>query len=283
MTAVHQMELLAAATNMTTLDQPHVDAINLISSFLAKPDIDSLLQCPKVDVIVLCGNSVLPIAEHVFTALQARPDLARYLVICGGIGHSTEHLYHSVASHPSFQPVAESVSGLPEAQVLRTILDKFYDSPHITRSGLRILVEDKSTNCGANAIEARRILLDHGVKPESILLVQDPTMSLRTLASLEKAYANDEVPPNLKACPTLVPAVRLGSNGELSFDVPGMDSTSLWTMSRFLDLLMGEIPRLRDDADGYGPRGKGFIAHVDIPEAVASAYRMLQPVLQNRR
>jgi hypothetical protein len=30
---------------------------------------------------------------------------------------------------------------------------------------------------------------------------------------------------------------------------------------------------LRDDADGYGPLGRNFIDHVDIPEQVLLAYR----------
>lgn len=34
---------------------------------------------------------------------------------------------------------------------------------------------------------------------------------------------------------------------------------------------MGEIPRLQDDENGYGPKGKNFIAHVDIPETVQEA------------
>lgn len=39
---------------------------------------------------------------------------------------------------------------------------------------------------------------------------------------------------------------------------------------------MGEIPRLRDDADGYGPNGRGFIAHVDIPPEVEAAFAELR-------
>ena len=31
---------------------------------------------------------------------------------------------------------------------------------------------------------------------------------------------------------------------------------------------MGEVPRLRDDEHGYGPLGRGFIAHVDVPDEV---------------
>ena len=47
-------------------------------------------------------------------------------------------------------------------------------------------------------------------------------------------------------------------------------------MERYLTLLLGEIPRLRDDENGYGPRGKGFLAHVDIPEEVEAAFQLLQ-------
>jgi hypothetical protein len=41
---------------------------------------------------------------------------------------------------------------------------------------------------------------------------------------------------------------------------------------------MGEIPRLRDDKEGYGPRGKGFIVHVDIPDEVEEAWRRVKDV-----
>ena len=40
-------------------------------------------------------------------------------------------------------------------------------------------------------------------------------------------------------------------------------------------LVMGEVPRLRDDAHGYGPNGAGFQAHVDVPPEVEAAYDAL--------
>jgi hypothetical protein len=43
----------------------------------------------------------------------------------------------------------------------------------------------------------------------------------------------------------------------------------------YLTLLCGELPRLRDDAQGYGPKGKGYLAHVDIPEKVELAWQAL--------
>lgn len=56
----------------------------------------------------------------------------------------------------------------------------------------------------------------------------------------------------------------------------------LWPVARYLSLLLGEVPRLRDDAQGYGPRGKNFIAHVDIPADVEAAWALLtaDPLLQ---
>ena len=35
-------------------------------------------------------------------------------------------------------------------------------------------------------------------------------------------------------------------------------------------------------ADGYGPNGKNFIAHVDVPAEVRAAHTALQPVYGTR-
>ena len=46
-------------------------------------------------------------------------------------------------------------------------------------------------------------------------------------------------------------------------------------MGQPIQLALGEIPRLRDDEQGYGPRGRGYIVHVDIPEEVERAWERL--------
>lgn len=46
----------------------------------------------------------------------------------------------------------------------------------------------------------------------------------------------------------------------------------MWDIDRYLTLLLGEIPRLSDRSDGYGPLGKNYIAHVDIPARVTAAF-----------
>ncbi len=45
----------------------------------------------------------------------------------------------------------------------------------------------------------------------------------------------------------------------------------LWSMERFVQLLMGEVERLRNDGKGYGPRGAGFFGEVEMPDAVDAA------------
>lgn len=158
------------------------------------------------------------------------------------------------------------------------ILQRFYKAPNITRAGCKFIIEDRSTNCGANALETRKLLEAHNVPtPKSFIIVQDPTMSLRTLAAFRKTYDDTPIPPTFAACPTFVPKVEM-IDGKLEYATKGVDSAGLWEIGRFCDLVLGEVARLRDDADGYGPRGTGFIDHVDIPEQVAEAWRRSRSV-----
>lgn len=296
---------------MPPLTPAHVDAINTISAFLANSQIPSLhSHTTPVSVIVLCGNSILPLATHVFTALQANPTLTTHLVICGGIGHSTPHLYDAVSSHPIYHTLSANITTTnpPEAELLHAIQRTFHPLPPFHP---QIHIEPHSTNCGANALETRHLLDATNIPtPTSLLIVQDPTMSLRTLASFQHAYSDhhhhhhtSSPPPTFQTCPVIVPRMKLllppttdkssavSSNSDdsttplslLAWDHPPSESALLWPIPRFLDLLMGEIPRLRDDAEGYGPKGKGFIAHVDVSREVEEAFELLRGVLGNRR
>ncbi len=264
-------------------DSNTVSDINLVARFLAHEQVSDLSSCPPVDCIVFCAFAVLHGAEIVFRVLQRRPDLTKTLILCGGIGHSTQLIYDAVAGHPTYRPLAKEVTGLPEALVLQKVMQHYFDVSAMTSAGCTILIEDKSTNCGANAIETRKVFAKSGVPiPETIIVVQDPTMALRTVASFEKAYDNLDTPPSILSCPTFVPQMQ-SLDGELQFAITDVPAAGLWDTKRFLNLIMGEIPRLRDDATGYGPRGKGFISHVDIPAEVEEAWRRLQGALDNSR
>lgn len=267
--------------------------INLLSSFLSDNQLQDLSTSSPVDCIVICASAVLYGAEYLFNALQNNPSLTRVLVLCGGIGHSTNHLYDAVKAHPTFSRIADEVHGLPEAKVLERILDEFFDRSLITKEGCKILLESQSTNCGQNALLCRKVLDEAGfMAPATCIVVQDPTMMLRTKASFEKAYQDVPFPASIVSCPVLVPQMQLSRNGDLEYfdnckltrrGESTISAPQLWSQTRFLDLIMGEIPRLRDDKNGYGPRGQGFIPHVDVPGHVEAAWSRLQLISKGSR
>lgn len=278
-----------------------VEAINCLSQFLSNEenrDETSLLQLINVSTsqaphaIVLCASAILSVAENVLSACRKIPQTSHpiVLVLCGGFGHSTQLMHDAIAAHPRFHVLADQLKGLAEARMLEEVAREFYginttDSQTLP-PGLSVLVEDESTNCGSNASNSRRVLEQHGVRsPQSITIAQDPTMSRRTKATFEQVYAG-ETPPRILSWPTFVPQVVSGhdaapfeysSDGLSNKQVPG-----LWDRERFLSLLVGEIPRLRDDAEGYGPKGRGYIGHVEIPDDVEAAWRIVSKYVEPR-
>ena len=260
------------------------DDVNTIAHFIACEDIPDLGSIKPVDCIILCVSSVLYSCESVFNIIQARPEITKTLVLCGGIGHSTEPIYDAVAQHPRFGKIAAEIRGLPEAQVLHAIFKHFYASQFSDHPAPQILLEDRSITCATNAIEARKLLESHGLdKPESMVIIQDPTMVRRTLECFRKVYEGAPHSPRLEGCPAFVPLVSSVEEGELVFTAPDIAQEQMWPMNRYLELVMGEVPRLRDDKNGYGPKGKSVIPHVDIPTEVEQAYNRLCNAIPNRR
>ncbi|EOD52642.1 hypothetical protein BKCO1_16000142 [Neofusicoccum parvum] len=264
-------------------DAPAPADVNTIAAFLAAEDVADLRHAEPVDCLVFCVSAVLHSADVLFSALEARPDLTKTLVICGGIGHSTPYLYDAISRHARYQEIYPAMSGLPEARVLMAVFDRFYDSAAVRRAGVTVLVEDRSTNCGANATETRDLLARHHIQtPRTLLVVQDPTMVRRTVASFQKAYEHAGGAPRILGCPTFVPQTQR-AGADIAYCTPQVDPAALWQLPRFLDLLLGEVPRLRDDGGGYGPAGKGFIVHVDVPAAVEQAWaRVCERVARGR-
>lgn len=269
----HSLSIITTTMSNTVAD------INLVSEFLS----DNQQDLSQADCIVICASAVLYSAEVLFTTLQQQPSLTKALVLCGGVGHSTKLLYDAVKAHPVFSRIADEVQDLPEAKVLERILAKFYDRSLITKEGCRILLEPKSTNCGQNASFCRKVLDDAGFQaPRTCIVIQDPTMMLRTRASFEKAYEDAQSPVSIVSCPIFVPYMQLSQCGTLEY-CPISTASELWSKDRFLELIMGEVPRLRDDKDGYGPQGRGFIPHVDIPDDVEAAWSRLEVMVKRYR
>ena len=158
------------------------------------------------------------------------------LVLVGGEGHTTDVLRDLLGDD----------SGSAEADLMAAYLRREHGIEDA-------LLERRSSNCGENVVLARDLVSAAGLAPASVALVQDPTMQRRMDAVFRLVWP-DAVAVNR-------PGPRRGRFA--------------WPHERWLALLMGEVPRLRDDTDGYGPRGRGFQAHVDVPREVEAAYAAL--------
>jgi len=248
---------------------PMINDINNIIAFLSKRDINELsckslfdkFGITQVDIIIILGNSIPYIAE--LGAKAYKSGIAKDIMIVGGIGHSTKYLIENVLQDNKYRTI--NVNDKSEAQILSQII---VSQENIEQN--RIIIESKSTNCGSNASEALKLLKIKGHIPESIILIQDPTMQLRSHASFLKEWVEEKT-LIISYCP-FIPQLKVSESG---YEFINKEISGLWTIDRFIDLIMGEIPRLRDDANGYGPKGKGFISHVDIPEEVHASYERL--------
>lgn len=246
-----------------------VNDINIITAFLSKRDINELSSkalvdkygITQVDMMIILGNSIPYIAE--LGARAYKSGLAKDIMIVGGIGHSTKYLIENVLQDNRYKDI--DVNDKSEADIIRQIIAR---KENIGQD--KIIIENKSTNCGSNAYEALKILKERGRILESIILIQDPTMQLRSHASFLKEWYKENT--LIISCSPFIPQLRVCENG---YEYINEGINGLWPQDRFIDLIMGEIPRLRDNENGYGPKGKGFISHVDIPEEVLDSYQRL--------
>ncbi len=245
----------------------HVLLFNKLIGYLAKRNIQSLSEpellseyhTQQVDLLILLGNSSLYVTEQ--AALAYQKGLAKELMICGGIGHSTHFLEENIRQHSRYKDVA--AGDRPEADMLRDVVVK-----HLEIDPAAIILENKSTNCGGNAQEASAVLEHLDKHPKTILLLQDPVLQRRTQASFEKVWQEQ---PDVRfiSYAAFIPCLEL-QEGLLAY--ANAAHQEFCGIERLLSLVLGEIPRLRNNATGYGPKGKGFITAVEIPEEIEAAY-----------
>lgn len=237
--------------------------INILGQFCGKRDVMELTAeqlyktygIKQADVMVLFGGSILCGGDVLAQAMQNH--VAKKYVIVGGAGHTTETL--RIKMHEEF-PEMET-DGLPEAKVFAGYLKHRY--------GLETdLLECKSTNCGNNITYLLDLLQENGITFQSIILSQDATMQHRMEAGLRKYISDDIQIINYAVYSARVIVEKAALAYEKAI-------WGMWDIDRYISLLLGEIPRLSDDKDGYGPNGKNFIAHVEIPVEVKKAFAEL--------
>jgi uncharacterized SAM-binding protein YcdF (DUF218 family) len=185
--------------------------------------------------VLLLFGGALPDAWDAAAGLVGQGRVGT-LVLVGGEGHTTDVL----------RGLLHDADGATEAELMATHLRREHG---ITE----VLLEPRSRNCGENVVLARELVLGAGLEPRTLALVQDPTMQ-RRMDAVARLVWPEAVAVNR-------PGPRRGRYA--------------WPHDRWRALVMGEVPRLRDDAAGYGPRGRGFQAHVDVPPDVEAAYAAL--------
>ena len=234
--------------------------INILGNFCGKRDIaelttEQLLKkygIPQADVMVLFGGSIMCGGDVLAQAIKNH--IAKKYVIVGGAGHTTETL--RLKMHEEFPDM--ETEGLSEAEVFAKYLQHQYGlAPDF--------LECKSTNCGNNITYLLDLLKENGIDFSSIIISQDATMQYRMEAGLRKYVSNDIKIINY----AVYLAKVVVENSALTYE---KEICGMWDINRYISLLMGEIPRLSDDVNGYGPKGKDFIAHVEIPQEVRGAF-----------
>ena len=248
------------------MDSKVAENINTLAKFLGTRDIDALNQeelfkrygIHQVDVMVLFGGSILEGGNVLVSGIKN--FVAKKYIIVGGAGHTTDTLRQVV--HLEYPDI--TTTDLSEAEIFQKYIKHVY--------GCKAdYLETKSTNCGNNITYLLDLLKDNNISFKSIILSQDASMQWRMAAGLKK-YVKEGV--TIINYATYCAKV-LNQDEDLVFEdnIHGM-----WSINRYVNLLMGEIPRLSDDANGYGPNGKNYIAHVDIPENVKIAFEELKMV-----
>ncbi|WP_043511678.1 MULTISPECIES: ElyC/SanA/YdcF family protein [unclassified Actinoplanes] len=227
--------------------------LTTLADFCAVRDVGVLSReaLGPVDVAILFGGSILAGGDLFARAITDR--VADHFMIVGGEGHSSDVLRAAMRSHLG----GDDVPALSEAGLFDRYLRRRY-GVHAD------LLEHESTNCGSNVRNALALLAARGVPHRRILLVQDASMQRRMDAGFRRHAPGAQI-VNFAAHRTTVDLI----DGEFGFRSP---PAGMWPVDRYVALLMGEIPRFAE----YGPAGRGFIAHVDVPDEVTRAFAALR-------
>lgn len=218
--------------------------------------------------IVLLGNQTIPTLTAVCELAQINPQAV--LVFSGGFGHATHFLFENLAASPAYPDLVRATHLTPElgeAELYAVIAHRSFKIP-----AERIRVESRSTNGGENARFSLRLLQQEGLAASDVLLFQDPLMQRRSFLTWQaQAERAGITTGRVFSHAAFVPQVEQGP-GELP-QLIAAHAAGTWSFARYLGLLLGEVARLHDDENGYGPRGRNFLPHIDIPAEVWSAYQ----------
>ncbi len=193
------------------------------------------------DVILTLGSNDLRVAEHAADCYLK--GLAPLLVFSGNVGALTRGVF----TQPEAELFAETAVclGVPRAA---------------------ILCEPESTNTGDNLRFSYRLLQQHGITPQRLILVQKPYMERRSYATFMQQW-----PTNSDAA--VKPQVIVTSP-PLAFETY---ADGLMPHEQFINVMVGDLQRIRE----Y-PK-LGFQIEQEIPKNVWQAFEKLVALGYNQR
>ncbi len=227
-------------------------------------DLENATGYERADVIALYGASILAGADVFVSALKE--GLAKTSLVSGGRGHTTEGLIATIlAEHPGLVPEHAT-----EADALVAYLEhRGEPAPD--------LIERRSTNCGNNVSFTLDVLRGAGIDPDTIIVVQAPIFMRRMKATFELQE------PSIRIIGLPAYDVRVAWADGIGLVLEQPTPHGMWPIERFMDLLSGEVPRLRNDKGGYGPEGEGYLAVVRVPPEIEEAQSLLEAYIGGHR
>ncbi len=247
-------------------------AINKLEEWLSVRDmyeptveaLQSAIGLERVDVVVLYGDSVLAGVDSFVSAI--REGIGKVSMVAGGRGYATDGLIAAIdAEHPGLVPADATA-----ADAICAYMDHQNDPMPTT-------VERESSNIGALVRNTIKTLKSVDVDPDTLVVIADPLFMRR----IEATFAVVDETLSVTSLPAYDMRVNFVEGLGLVFEQP--TPHGMWPMETYLDLMSGEVPRLRDDENGYGPNGKGFIDHVRIPPEISEAAEVLEEFLGGHR
>lgn len=191
---------------------------------LGQPQHQPLTRKPAA-TIVLGSND--PTVALRFRAIQTA-FISDVIVFSGNTGRNTDGLYE------------------------KTEAESFYDiaRPYIP-SGARVIIEPSATNTAENISFSFKQMERHEIFPDSVLLIQKPTMNLRAYATAEKLYPSVDF---------------LVDSPDLSFEDYAL---SYGGEEKLLTNVVGNVSRVLL----YSKRG--YMSPQTVPAQVAQSYHFL--------
>jgi uncharacterized SAM-binding protein YcdF (DUF218 family) len=180
-----------------------------------------------VDLIICLGSAESRVAHR--AAELMLEGVAPKLIVSGGLGKLTK-----------------TTSIMSEAERFKSIVVELGVEPE------RILVEDKATNTGQNALLSYEVAVAGGLTPKSILIVTKPYMERRAYATFCKQWPGE--------------AEFTVTSPNITFEESSEGDTDKDT---FISLMVGDLQRIKINL------ARGFQIEQDIPEEVWAAYGRL--------